>query len=71
MIKAADLALQRNTLRVGRAEPTFPFQRRAVLLVAFQHFSGQTLPRMDGREEQLVFLIIALHHLQYLDGKGA
>lgn len=46
--------------------PTFLFQLGAV---DFQHLFGQTSPRTDGREKQFIFLIVALHRLQYLDGK--
>lgn len=50
-------------------EPTFPFKMRAVLLIVFQHFFGQTLPRLNRREQQDTFLIRAQNHLQHLDGK--
>lgn len=49
--------------------PTFLFKMGAAFLVGFQQLFGQTLPRMNRREKQFVFLIVALHRLQYLDGK--
>lgn len=56
-------------LREEPRQPTFLFKMGAVLLVDFHHLVGQTLPRMNGRKKQFIFLIVALDCLQYLDGK--
>lgn len=56
------------SMRRGVREPTFPVEMRAVLIV-LQHFFGQTLPRLNRREQQFTFVIIAQNHLQHLDWK--
>lgn len=50
-----------------RCGPTFPPEVRAALGI-LQHLPGQTLTRMEGRNQQLTLLIIAQNQPQHLDG---